>query len=79
MTFREFREYSRKVFHLPALLEIVFTLKDNQPCLMEEARRAALGREPDRAIRPRENQTVALLDAKEVWWDAAKQSVRVVR
>lgn len=58
---------------------LVITLKDNQPCLLKEALQATSNRDPDSVIHPKENQTVMLWDAKDVWWDAARRSVRVVR
>jgi hypothetical protein len=58
---------------------LLFTLKDNQPNLLAEARRRTVRPEPDRVLRPHANEEVRLWDEPELWWDTADRMVRVVR
>jgi len=60
-------------------LGVIFTLKENQPCLLEEALQFTNGRPSDRILYEGNNETLSLWDEKNLWWDAAGRDVRVIR
>jgi len=60
-------------------LGLIFTLKANQPGLLGEAIQFTKDRPPDRFIDEKQNEKIFLWDEKDVLWDAARCSVRVVR
>lgn len=59
--------------------EAVFCLKENQPELLAEARRLMENRDPDSVLEQGPTYKRMLWDEPEVYWDAGRRSVRVVK